>query len=142
MSNNIKLNYRISGIAELNAKFKEMDKRMKGRLMTEALKTAIEPVHKLAISRAPFKTGRLKRSIKIGSTRTKARYLKGAAVRTGTRRQLKIPPGNKYYYPAALEYGTEDMLPKSFLRSSLADRKGVALKILAREIERLLLTAK
>ena len=140
MANSIKLNYRVKGAAQLKAKLDNMSRRVSGKLMTEAVKTAMEPVKNLAISRAPVDSGLLRRSIKIGVA--KSRYLKGAVVRTGTRRQLNIPDDAKYYYPAALEYGTKHIVARSFLRSSLADRKSQALNILEREINRLLLTAK
>ena len=127
---------RILGDKKLLAKLKKLEHRMQGKVLREAMRSSMEPVKKLAITRAPVLTGALRKSIKIAAYSRKG--VIGASVRTGTRKQLKIPDNAKYYYPAAIEYGTRKTEGSSFLRSSLFDRKGQVLNNVASEIKKIL----
>ncbi len=124
----------VLGDKELQAKLLKMEKRVGAKIMKQSLKSAMEPVKNLAKIRAPQKSGRLRKSIRIG-TKSNRRGV-SALLRTGTRKQLKIPADAKYYYPAAIEYGAAGRhLPeRSFLRSSLHDRKGQVIGSVARHI--------
>jgi len=130
------IDIRVVGGKRLNKKFNKLDTKVKGKIMREATKTAMQPVLELAKNRAPVKTGLMRRSLKIASFR--GRNAVGAVVRTGTRRQLKILANAKGYYPAAVEYGTRKLRARPFMRSSLAARKPQALSILGREIKAML----
>jgi len=118
----------LKGERELKAKLTQMSRGMQNKALRESLRAGMEPVAALARQRAPVLTGRLQKSIKTGSYRGK-RGIVGAVVRTGTRRQLRIAPEDPYYYPAAHEYGARNQQERSFMRSSLFDRKRQALKI-------------
>ncbi|MCP4230781.1 MAG: hypothetical protein GY771_11645, partial [bacterium] len=131
----------LKGDRELKAKLESMTKGIQNKAMRAALRKGMEPVASLAKQRAPVRTGRLQKSIKVASYRGKRGVL-GAVVRTGTRRQLRITPENPYYYPSALEYGTKKRQGRSFLRSSLFDRKRQALALTEKELVKFLLTFK
>ena len=130
------VSFGVKGGKALDKKLKRMDKRMAGKAIKQGMKKSMEPVQTLAKQRAPYKTGNLRRSIRIAVYSGK--YYAGAAVRTGTRKQLKIPADAKFYYPAAFEYGTRNMRARSYLRSSLYDRRKVVLNRVVEDVTKAL----
>lgn len=129
------LDLRLLGDKQLQRKLLKLERSAQGKAMKAAAKSAMEPVRDLAKQRVPVDTGRLQKSIRVGIARMKNKV--GAVVSTGTRKQLKIKQDAKGYYPAVIEYGTKDRPAKSFLRSSLFDRRAAALGILRREIKKI-----
>lgn len=129
----------IIGEKKLQKKLSKMEKKIQSKVMKASMKEAMKPVQELAKQRAPHATGLLKRSIRIGIKSNRKGLT--AMVRTGTRKQLKIPANAKYYYPAALEYGTRHIPARSFLRSSLFSKKEVVIKKFGFELNRLLVKA-
>ncbi len=117
-------------------KLKKMDAKIARKVMREALKDAMEPVKDLAKSRAPVDQGLLRKSIRTAASVNAKRA--AAFVRTGTRKQLRIPLDAKYYYPAAIEYGTRKRGARSFLRSALGALRGQVLRKTGDNIRRLL----
>ncbi len=124
----------IKGSKKLNKKLNNMKLGVARKIVRPALHSALVPVVQTAKALAPVESGRLKKTIKSFVKSSRRRGAIGQ-VRTGTRRQLRIPPDSKYYYPAAIEYGTRHMAARSFLRSALGRQKNRALKILGREID-------
>ncbi len=122
----------VLGDKKLQRKLNKLEKKLGSKVMRSSLKTAMEPVRDLAKRRAPVDTGLMQRSIRIGTKSNRNGV--SAMVRTGTRKQLKIPEDDKYYYPAAIEYGSRLQPARSFLRASLGRLKGTVLKITGREI--------
>lgn len=131
--------YKVLGTRETKAAFRELDRRVQGQIMREAMKTAIVPAYEKAVDLAPEKSGRLKDNIKILGLRGRSRNgITGARIVTGTRKQLRIAPSNKFYYPAAHEYGSTKMEGKSFLRAAMFLRRRRCIAIAKREIKKLL----
>ncbi len=122
----------VLGDKKLQKKLDKMDKKLRSKTMKASMKTAMEPVKELAKQRAPRDRGLLQRSIRIGTKMNRKGV--SAMVRTGTRRQLKIDPSDKFYYPAAIEYGSRFMPARSFLRSALSTRREKVLNIFGREL--------
>jgi len=118
---------KLLGAKKLERKLTALGKRLGGKALRDATKEAMEPVAKLARSRAPVHFGRLKASIKVATLSRKS-GAQGAQVRTGTRKQLRIDQKTPYYYPASIEYGTRDRAADSFLRSSMGDLKGQVIR--------------
>lgn len=65
----------------------------------DALRAGAEPIHRRMVAGAPVKTGRMKRSIKIGEVRPGKT---GRVITIGVHRR-DFGPG--VYYPAYVEYG-------------------------------------
>jgi len=124
----------IIGDKALERKLNAMDKKVAARNLKDALKESMEPVRDLSRRLAPTDSGLMKRSIRIG-TRSNRRGI-AVFVRTGTRKQLKIPADAKYYYPAAIEYGTRTMPPRPFLRRALARLKNAVINRVGDAIRR------
>ena len=124
---------KLLGDKKLQRKLNKMDKRVAGKVLKQSMKSAMEPVRELAARRAPVRTGKLRKSIRTAVY--SGRNFAGAVVRTGTRAQLGIEPGDSYYYPSALEYGTSKIRPRSYMRSSLYDRRKMVLAAVGREIK-------
>jgi len=119
----------ILGDRQLQKKLSSLRKIVQKPIVRDAMKDAMKPVEDMARRNAPVKTGRLQKSIKVVSYTAK-RGIIGAAVRSGTRRQLRIDPSDPYYYPAALEYGapSRGIPARSFMRSALFAQKNRVLQ--------------
>ena len=117
---------KIVGDRKLLKKFQQLDKRTGTAAIRTVTKKAMEPVLQLAKQRAPIRSGRLQKSLKIVAFRggRRSRHA-GASVQTGTRKQLRIEADNEYYYPAALEYGapSRGIRARGFLRGALFLRR-------------------
>ena len=134
------VSYTIEGGKKLDKKLKAMDRRLAGKALKTGMKAAMEPVKTEAKRRAPRDTGALIRSIRIGVY--SGRDYAGAVVKTGTRKQLKIPSDAKSYYPAFIEYGSQSVRARPFLRSAFASKKKVVLNRVIKDIKRAIETIK
>lgn len=130
----------LTGDKRTARKLKKMDKKLARKIMRQALKDAMEPVKVLAKNRAPVDTGLLRRSIRTAASVNQKRA--AAFVRTGTRKQLRIPLDADYYYPAGIEYGTRKTPARSFLRSALGNLRHSVLRKVGENIRRLLETTR
>lgn len=124
------------GDKKLIRKLNSLEPRDVKRALKQGMVAALEPVKARAQYLAPVKSGRLRRSIKI--VQYSGRHYVGGAVKTGTRKQLRIPANAEHYYPAAHEYGTQDMRARPFMRKALADKKKEALRRIENDIRRAL----
>jgi len=118
------------GDKELESKLKNIDFKLQKKIVRSSLVKSMLPVRNKAIALAPVKTGKMKSSIKR-KTRTK-RGITRVSIVTGTAEELGIE--GKYYYPAAIEYGTRHQPAKSFMRKALSDLKDSVLKNIAAHI--------
>ena len=121
----------ITGNKSLDRAFKEMPKRLRDKI----LKSVTKPIAKKAEAKmaviTPVYTGRMKSSyytrvasLKLSDLTKKRKTRKnvvGHVVRFGKRDKLGIPPGEKYYYPAIIEYGSEarNIRPRVIMRGVL-----------------------
>lgn len=135
------IDLRILGDRALSKKINKLELSVGKKIVRDASKEAMEPVATMARLRAPYKTGRLKASIKVITYSARRGRVTGAQVKTGSRFNLKIPATAKFYYPAAHEYGTRTQPEKSFMRSSLNDLRSSVIfrlsKLIKKGIERL-----
>lgn len=84
-------------------------RRIVSSAMRKAMKQIVLPQ---AIADAPVDTGRHQANIRVRAIRKRGRRDPriGVEVRSGTRAQLGIPAGYKWYYPAILEFKTDPHL--------------------------------
>lgn len=127
-------NLDIKGAKRLNRKLDRMGTTAGRKVVRPAMRAALVPVVQSAKAFAPVDSGRMRQSIKAFVTNSRRDGIDGR-VRTGTRRQLRIPADAKYYYPAAIEFGSRRMSARSFLRRAVTARKREALKILGAGIK-------
>ena len=121
---------KVKGARKLNAKLNRMQKGAARKAVRPAMHEALAPVVSAAKDYAPTgDSGRLKKFIKSFVKNSRRSGINGYIV-TGTRKQLRIPADAKYYYPAAIEYGTRFISPRSFLRRAMGSKRSQALKIL------------
>lgn len=124
--------FNVKGGKAVDKKLRKMDRRLASRALKAGFRAAMEPVKDEAKRRAPVKTGALRRSIRIAGYSGRG-YI-GAVVRTGTRKQLKIPANARFYYPAAIEYGVKGVSPRPFLRSALHAKRKVVLNRVVKDV--------
>ncbi len=130
----------IEGGKKLDKKLNAMDRRVATKVLKKSFKAAMEPVKAEAKRLVPVDTGALRRSIRIATYKGKD-YV-GAVVRTGTRKQLKIPANAKSYYPAFIEYGSQGERARPYLRSALFKKRKVVLNRVSDDIRKALETVK
>lgn len=132
-------NLKIKGGKRLARKIEKLEKKVGNKVMRDSVKESMEPVAAEAKRLAPIRSGRLRRSIRVASSSRRGKI--NGLVRTGTRKQLKIPASDPYYYPAAHEYGTRKMPARSFLRAALGNKRRAVIKSLSSIIQRNLMKA-
>lgn len=133
---NLGLDLRLIGNKRLEKKLANLERKIGKKVMRDSAIEAMEPVKDLAKARCPVDTGRLKNSIKVVAYSGDRGRIQSAQVRTGTRKQLRIKANAKYYYPAAIEYGTRKRAARSFLRSALGDLRTSVIKNLSVNVAR------
>lgn len=122
------------GDKKLQRKLKRIDISLQRRGLRMAMRKGMTLVKNRARQLAPYKTGALKKSIKV--KQRSRRGISSTRVVTGTRAELNIDPGEKYYYPAVLEYGGRQVPAKSFMRAALAQEQVGVIKTAAIELDR------
>lgn len=130
------IQFGITGDKRLDKRLRKMDRKVSGKAIRKGMKEAMQPVLFAAKRRVPVLTGRLKKSIRVAGYA--GRNFAGAAVLTGTRKTLRIPANAKSFYPAYIEYGYGKVRARSFLRSSMADKKKEVLGNVVSEIKKAL----
>lgn len=121
--------------------FNTMPGRMQKGIARKALRKAGKASLAVIRSYAPVDTGRLKKSLKLRAEKfrgSKRKHMIGIKVMTGTRAKLGISPEDKFYYPAALEYGAPHRnIPRDgFMKYGLRDSAGAAFSALRSEISK------
>ena len=134
----------IQGGAELDRKLQLLGKNAANKLMKKGLKAGAQLIAKEVKKKAPVLTGTLKKSIKVKTSKKKrgkkeigfnvgfdtkkypqlVAYAKGASSSLKTKKTT----GKRYFYPAAIEYGTKNMEPKPFIRPAFNHTKGDAVR--------------
>jgi HK97 gp10 family phage protein len=135
MAKAISLN--LSGDAELEKKFSELEFKFQKKIATKAIDVAAKDVLVRTRSLVPVDSGRLRRSLKKRAIkRTRNRI--GRVIQTGSREELGIEPTDNSYYPAALEYGDSrrGIPPKSFLRRAVDTMRIQTLKTIVNEVRK------
>ena len=135
----------IAGVEELSKKLQALGNvALAKKIVRAASKEAAAPVLATAKALAPVKTGRLRRYIRIISARGKTRSgmrKVGAQVVTGTRKQMRISPKAKHYYPMAVEMGHGNVPARPYMRPALENNRQTSLAIFKRGIARRIMEA-
>jgi len=129
---------RLLGDVELQRKLQRLPIVLQRKVVRESLRRGGKPVLEEAKRLVPADTGALKASIKLRATerggRKKRRGEFGVYVQTGTREELGISADAKYYYPAAVELGTDKMPARSYLRAAVDNKRAESIAIIAQEV--------
>jgi HK97 gp10 family phage protein len=139
----VAVNVELMNLKEL----KQALRRLKPAVARKALRKAFragahqmkEGVRDQIIMQELIDTGRMRDTLKVRSIGGRRDI--GMIVQTGTREQLGIAPGDPYFYPAALEYGTPTIRPKQFMRRAFLMNAKAVENITRREVERELIAA-
>lgn len=99
-----RFNIELLGDKELSRRLQALPEKLERKVLRQALRAGANVALPAARQSAPVRSGRLQRSIRVRALRRRRGQL-GVAVQTGRRTQLGIPPGARYYYPAAQELG-------------------------------------
>lgn len=113
------INITLVGDKELEKALARLPQKLQKLVVTQAMMPGAELIRRTAmglinIGPAKVKGGHLRDFLHI-KTMSKKGFL-GVQVRTGTRRELGISSKDRYYYPAAVELGTDFMPAHPYLR--------------------------
>jgi HK97 gp10 family phage protein len=105
--------FRIEGLAELLAKFKELPKGVQRSTLQRVGRKVLAPIADKARSLAPRRSGKLKRSIKVSTRLSRRQYL----LARGEGDNVNIYAGAGALPQATLqEFGTSNLPAQPFMR--------------------------
>jgi len=131
-----KTTIRVEGLSELKDALEELPKATGTNVLKRALTKAADPIQAQAESLAPVMTGKLKRSIIVGTKLSKSQKKSATKIN-----QVEIYVGPGQLRQATLqEFGTVNQRPQPFLRPAWSANVRPALdsirELLADEIEK------
>ena len=139
----------LSGMDDILRAFKRLGEKEGKKIVRKATRNGTKIIAKEIKARAPEDTGTLKRSITVRARRKRRKneisfstffntakfpqllnFSLGSKSDIGTRKFS----GQRYFYPAALEYGTNRMNARPFVRPAWDSKKRVALDTVLTQI--------
>lgn len=117
----------VVGDVKLSNKLRSLTPKIQGKVVRPALREAVKIALPAIRAATPVRTGKLRKGLRVRSTKRGRGRGRGAAVgiHTPPRDKLGIDPGDPYYYPAGVELGNEHSAGTAFMRGpfkSLRDR--------------------
>ena len=129
--------FEIHGVDEINKALKKMPVQLAKKVVTSSLREGAKIIQKEARNLAPLKTGRLRRAIKVKSSKI---HNKPRLGRFGV--YIKINPGKKRddrqgaYYGRFVDGGTKRMRPRMFMSRSYDTKTKQAVAFFIKASER------
>lgn len=130
----MKATVELDGLDQALRSVREMGRRAGGKVLRTAARDGAKVIKRQVAEMVPMKTGKLKRTLRVRKFRTKQRNTVVIGVMTGKRVKLGIKEGAKYYYPAAVEYGTKYRQARPFMRPALRRSDAQARRVFARTL--------
>lgn len=115
------------GDKELAAKFDTLSSGVQRRIIKPALTEGAEYIKMYAQMLAVRCTGNMANTLYVSPREGKQRGVVSIQVSTGDRIVLGIPPRAKYYYPAAVEFGTDKMPARPFMRPAVYENEAIVM---------------
>lgn len=114
----------VTGIPEIDAKLRTLEFRVQSKLLRQAMRKGMKLVLADAKARAPVDTGLMARSVKLRAMR-RSRSRQGLLVQVNSAEGLvkTTKAGERYFYPAVVEFGDGETPAHPFLRPAY-DRQG------------------
>ena len=123
----------LTGVKELDAKLRNLSTAMGNKIVRSALRHGGKHLLAKTKDATPVDTGKLQKGLKLKALK-RSRNRSGVMVVTPTREYLGIDPKDKGYYPAAVEYGTENKPANSYLRATKSRETGAVVAIFRKEV--------
>lgn len=82
---------------------------------------------------APVETGNMRDKIHTTKPAIKPNEA-SIRVQTGRREEMGIDPNDPYYYPAAVEFGTDTQEPRPFVRPAIDNKKNEVQAVIAEKL--------
>ena len=141
----------VQGGKELERKLRTLEPKIAKKYLRKVLRAGGKLMLQHARANVPVgETGNLRRSLTLWAMSRKGRshelgisvgpssrkvpqlvsYSKGSSSDISTRKMT----GERYYYPAAVEYGTRHVAPRPFMRKAFDSRKHAALDVIMTQL--------
>lgn len=121
----------LTGIKDVIGELKALDKKLQKKVVKEALKAGAKVFLKEMKDKAPVDTGLMRRAL---SVRVKTHMKRGDVGYQVMFRKKDVEKlastskaGDRYFYPAAVEYGTSRADPHPFMRPAFDSKKEQAI---------------
>jgi HK97 gp10 family phage protein len=131
-----KIRVELKGFEHITRKFDELGRGIQNKVMSPALKAGAKviltrtkelvPVGTKIKGNKTYKPGRLRKSLKVKKG-VRSRKSISWYIQTGTREKLGIAKSDKGYYPFSLEYGTQFIRARPYMRPALKSMSGRAI---------------
>jgi HK97 gp10 family phage protein len=122
----MKISVQIGGLSECLARFRELEGKLSGEVLTQAAEEGIAPIAGEALRRCPIRTGRLRGSIRV--RRGRREVFRGRA---------NVGPRG-VFYAGFVEFGTKKRGPRPFMRPALDARAREAVIRVADSLRRII----
>ncbi len=134
----------LSGINDIIRALRKLSDKVEKKIARKAVRAGTKLIAAEIKTRAPQDTGILKRSVSVRAARRRRRgvismnaifnmrkYPQLVSFSAGSRTNLSSRKfeGKRYFYPAALEYGTSKMKARPFVRPAWDSKKNQALAV-------------
>ena len=139
-----KIKVEIEGFEHITNRFDELGRGVQNKVMGPSLKAGAKIILKRTKDLAPvgtkikgnkkYKPGRLKKTLKVKKGKRSRRSISWY-IQTGTRAKLGIDKDDKGYYPFSLEYGTQFIKARPYMRPALTSAKSAALVKIAKTMD-------
>lgn len=125
---------RITGHKEIDKKLRKLPEKVTKKILRRAMTKALKPVRDTARGYCPVDTGKLRDSIKIRAGNRSRLAIKRQVTTSGSDNMFS----GETYYGGMVEYGTQNMQAKPFMRPAYDAEKDNAKKLAIDEIRKIL----
>lgn len=137
MAKGVDVSLLLIGEKGLQRKLDRLAPALQRRIVRKAAREAGRPILATAKTLCPVGLGapgrkHLRDTLKMRAVKSRSSI--GVKVQTGTREELGIDPGDPYFWPAALEFGHDNVPAHSYLRAAMDQNRATSLGIMSREI--------
>lgn len=125
----------LEGEKELIRKFETLEPKVARKVVRQAVRKGGKTLLQATKAKVPVDTGKLKKFIKLRSEKNKRKSGRiGVRVWPPLREDLDIDPSDRHYYPAVVEFGSQTVPARSYLRAALNENAAKILNQMTTDI--------
>jgi len=129
---------KLEGAADFEKALDQLVAKVARKIVTQPIRKGTKTIAENAKARTPVRTGAMKKAITVRASKTKRRGEISFNVIFDTKRYSRLvshsKAGRRFFYPAAIEYGTSRQAAKPFMRPAFDAQKAPALRTIMNDI--------
>ncbi len=118
----------ITGIQDIDRKLKTLEPRLQKKVLRQSMRAGMKIIQSEMMAQAPVDTGLMRSKVEVRALKSKGRHKIAIEARIGADEKFVVitKSGKRYFYPAAVEYGTRDLIANPFGRRAYEAKADVA----------------